>query len=235
MLYRDDNSPDNLRKGLLIDFDYAFPLDRKGQASAGDRTGTGPFMALEVLAHADDHPIQQTPQHDLESIFYVLLYICSKFKGPKNLKRSSKEDKGLDINAWFSAVDSYHALWLKKFGALSRFEELFISKFMPYFVNLGDCILGLWNELYPTDTLAEKPGTVRILNKCVGTHEGMLKVLHSTYEELPLNETCISTEDQLDITFSPRPEIQSEIPLRIMSQTPLQTPDVSEDEEFNKE
>jgi len=34
-------------------------------------------MSIEVLHHAGDKQIKQKPTHDLESIFYVLLYICT--------------------------------------------------------------------------------------------------------------------------------------------------------------
>ncbi|CAL1698474.1 unnamed protein product [Somion occarium] len=44
------------------------------------RTGTGPFMALDLL---DGLPIFHGYRHDLESFFYLLCYFCGTFNPPK--------------------------------------------------------------------------------------------------------------------------------------------------------
>ena len=48
-------------------------------------------MSIEVLHNAGNKEIKQRPTHDLESIFYVLLYICTLYKGPDDLKRSAAD------------------------------------------------------------------------------------------------------------------------------------------------
>ena len=58
--------------GMLIDLDLAKEVG-KGPSGARHRTGTMEFMAIEVLlgyAH--------TYRHDLESFFYVLLWLCAR-------------------------------------------------------------------------------------------------------------------------------------------------------------
>ncbi|KAL2820656.1 hypothetical protein BJX63DRAFT_279816 [Aspergillus granulosus] len=56
---------------MLIDLDLAKKLD--GNASgARQQTGTVQFMAIGVLQKAD-----HTYRHDLESFFYVLLWMCA--------------------------------------------------------------------------------------------------------------------------------------------------------------
>ena len=94
---------------MLIDFDYAAFLtdsksDSDGQFSLGNRTvclfitnlqlyiyltsynvqGTTPFMSWSILmAESGMHlPVKHRPVHDIESIFYVMLYFCMQFKGP---------------------------------------------------------------------------------------------------------------------------------------------------------
>lgn len=73
-------------QGVLNDFDFAIRID---ELSAEEhplslhRTGTLPFMAQELLS---DKPIQHTFQHDIESIFYVLVWIAGHY------------DRGEDIN-----------------------------------------------------------------------------------------------------------------------------------------
>jgi serine/threonine protein kinase len=59
-------------KGMLIDLDLAKVRD-SGPSGARHQTGTMQFMAIEVLRTAD-----HTYRHDLESFFYVLLWMCAR-------------------------------------------------------------------------------------------------------------------------------------------------------------
>ncbi|PQK17516.1 hypothetical protein BB8028_0008g00270 [Beauveria bassiana] len=56
-------------KGLLIDLDSAISLDEASEAELGI-TGTRPFMAIGVLRNEP-----YTCRHDLESFFYVLIWM----------------------------------------------------------------------------------------------------------------------------------------------------------------
>jgi hypothetical protein len=59
--------------GILIDFDLAISTTRTISSGATQRTGTFDFMAHEVLKN----PLTpHTALHDLESFFYVLLWLC---------------------------------------------------------------------------------------------------------------------------------------------------------------
>ena len=58
--------------GMLIDVDLAKEIG-SGPSGARHRTGTMEFMAIEVLQGVD-----HTYRHDLESFFYVLLWICAR-------------------------------------------------------------------------------------------------------------------------------------------------------------
>ncbi|KAF5018010.1 hypothetical protein F66182_10036 [Fusarium sp. NRRL 66182] len=59
-------------KGMLIDLDLAKVRD-SGPSGARHQTGTMQFMAVEVLRRTD-----HTYRHDLESFFYVLLWMCAR-------------------------------------------------------------------------------------------------------------------------------------------------------------
>ncbi|KAK3371853.1 serine/threonine-protein kinase Sgk2 [Lasiosphaeria ovina] len=59
-------------KGMLIDLDLAKVRD-SGPSGARHQTGTMQFMAIEVLRKTD-----HTYRHDLESFFYVLLWMCAR-------------------------------------------------------------------------------------------------------------------------------------------------------------
>ena len=58
--------------GILIDMDLAKELDSE-PSGARHRTGTMEFMAIEVLLG-----YSHTYRHDLESFFYVLLWVCAR-------------------------------------------------------------------------------------------------------------------------------------------------------------
>ncbi|KAL2888559.1 serine/threonine-protein kinase Sgk2 [Ceratocystis lukuohia] len=77
-------------KGMLIDLDLAKVLDSE-PSGARHRTGTMQFMAIEVLRKKD-----HTYRHDLESFFYVLLWMCGRqawsngFAGNRNPPKYSR-------------------------------------------------------------------------------------------------------------------------------------------------
>lgn len=61
-------------KGVLINLDIAGKVQDDGQDPSGQPINdTLPFMAIEVLRNMD-----HTYRHDLESFFYVLLWMCAR-------------------------------------------------------------------------------------------------------------------------------------------------------------
>ena len=142
-------------------------------------------MSIEVLHHAGDKQIKQKPAHNLESVFYVLLYICTLYKGPDDLKRSAadlEEMSSVAINDWFVMQKRFRDLADKKKGQLSQFETCFLRRFPPYFYDLHICLSHLWDVLFPSPT-GEADDPKRDLSLCVATHEGMLEVLHVIYTD----------------------------------------------------
>ena len=57
--------------GCLIDLDYAVDTHIAGASGAADRTGTYPFIAINVLSAQEVHRYR----YDLESFLYVLLWV----------------------------------------------------------------------------------------------------------------------------------------------------------------
>ncbi|KAA8894046.1 hypothetical protein FN846DRAFT_913332 [Sphaerosporella brunnea] len=72
-----DEDPTRVGKGLLIDLDLAIRRDRLNTTGASHRTGTQDFMAPSLLK---GHP--HSFRHDLESFFYVLLWIATYYTVP---------------------------------------------------------------------------------------------------------------------------------------------------------
>ncbi|EDN02619.1 predicted protein [Histoplasma mississippiense (nom. inval.)] len=83
--------------GMLIDMDLAKELGT-GRSGARCRTGTMEFMAIDVLLGAD-----HTYRHDLESLFYVLIWQCARLCWTKwytgtfrDIARIKRSDMGVD-------------------------------------------------------------------------------------------------------------------------------------------
>ncbi|EIW80878.1 hypothetical protein CONPUDRAFT_40888, partial [Coniophora puteana RWD-64-598 SS2] len=62
------------RLGLLTDWDFSCTTNENGVASDAHRTGTFPFMSLNVISCSPG--FRHTVQDDMESLAYVLLF-CS--------------------------------------------------------------------------------------------------------------------------------------------------------------
>ncbi|KDN33251.1 hypothetical protein RSAG8_13656, partial [Rhizoctonia solani AG-8 WAC10335] len=71
---------DNPGVGVLIDLDRAVDhrIDGNNNASSLHRTGTLPFMALDLLHDDDKYPHHL--RHDLESFLYVLFWIAGRYE-----------------------------------------------------------------------------------------------------------------------------------------------------------
>ncbi|KAH8114670.1 hypothetical protein DFH11DRAFT_178864 [Phellopilus nigrolimitatus] len=76
-----------LRKGVVIDFDCAIKQPRK-ECAKKERSGTLPFMSIDVLmGRIQEHCYY----HDLESLLYVLIWICTTQGGPHDAFRTATD------------------------------------------------------------------------------------------------------------------------------------------------
>ncbi|KAG5637925.1 hypothetical protein DXG03_004299 [Asterophora parasitica] len=98
MMWYGPNGPptdrqERVRRGFLIDFDYAaFIKDlAKETSSIAHRTGTTPFMAVAIMTT----DVTPNASHDLESFFWVLFFIAMEYDGPESIRQ--KDHKG---NPW---------------------------------------------------------------------------------------------------------------------------------------
>ncbi|KAI9808740.1 MAG: hypothetical protein M1825_003892 [Sarcosagium campestre] len=81
--------------GMLIDLDLAKVLG-SGRSGARHQTGTMEFMAIEVLLGVD-----HTYRHDLESFFYVLIWLCAR-RGWHLCGRPGGRPKESVLAGWYS-------------------------------------------------------------------------------------------------------------------------------------
>ncbi|KAF8184770.1 hypothetical protein BJ912DRAFT_973963 [Pholiota molesta] len=68
--------------GVLIDFDFSSPLSRQ-------RMGTMPYMALDLLQPI---PTKYLYRHDLESLFYVVFVLVTRYDGGEEIEDPPLQD-----------------------------------------------------------------------------------------------------------------------------------------------
>jgi serine/threonine protein kinase len=211
LLNSDDREPQDLRSGLLIDFEYATTQSGSRALTPGSRTvsmhflaisksylsisqGTAPFMAIELLMRKSK--IRHAIHHDLESLFFVLIYICTNLSGPGAIRTREelKVHSSIPLSAWFKASSSLHEVGISKAGAFCQFDENILKPFAPYFEDLKPCILKLFNAMY-----IEKPGTPAPIS-----HEKMIEIFNETLDELPHETISIPKFESLSVTSSSR-------------------------------
>ncbi|CAH0054794.1 unnamed protein product [Clonostachys solani] len=81
-------------RGMLIDLDLAKVRD-SSPSGARHQTGTMQFMAVEVLRTAD-----HTYRHDLESFFYVLLWMCARQSWSNEFASKENRPKESLLRRW---------------------------------------------------------------------------------------------------------------------------------------
>jgi hypothetical protein len=114
--------------------------------------GTAPFIAIELLIYAAEHRVV----HDLESLFYVLLFICTHLQGTNGqladppLYGNTKEHGNLSALASWLKMDDLPTLGHLKFSHMvGHFESHVLPYISPYFHPLTNHLAAFWKALIP--------------------------------------------------------------------------------------
>ena len=121
--------------GMLIDLDLAKVLG-SGPSGARHRTGTMEFMPIEVLLGID-----HTYRHDLESFFYVLIWLCAR-RGWKFCGNPKGRPKESVLTKWYSG--SFKDIARSKLGDMhvDGFDDI-LDEFPTSF----DCVKPLCRKI----------------------------------------------------------------------------------------
>ena len=123
--------------GMLIDLDLAKKMN-SGRGGARHQTGTMEFMAIEVLRR-----VAHTYRHDLESFFYVLLWICARRAWEREFgcKLVDRPRKSI-LTKWYTG--DYDDIARSKRGdmGVDGFEEL-----LEELPQIFDCVKPLCREI----------------------------------------------------------------------------------------
>jgi hypothetical protein len=130
-------------------------------------------MALQVLN--TDTPIHQKAEHDIESVFYVLLYVCMKLNGPDSWLNDS-----CNIDKWFMP-QPFKELGFYKAGFLQYFHQILESDLSDYFAEFSELFVKLHLKMFVNNRFIgsnRSPGNVAL-------HQPILAILKLTYDSLP--------------------------------------------------
>jgi hypothetical protein len=102
--------------GILNDYDLAILEGRSDRPSGTDRTGTIPFMALDLLTdHAWEGNITRHYRHDCESFAWVLFWICCRYHDGKEIRNAPLGE---------FITDDYKQCFKEKYTLNSRLENI---------------------------------------------------------------------------------------------------------------
>ncbi|OTB04962.1 hypothetical protein M426DRAFT_11051 [Hypoxylon sp. CI-4A] len=131
-------------KGMLIDLDLAKVRD-SGPSGARHQTGTMQFMAVEVLRKTD-----HTYRHDLESFFYVLLWMCARQSWWNGFGGEEKPPKESLFRRW--EIGSFRSIAQAKAGDMTVDGlEGIMSEFPRALDDIKPLCLRIRKILFPLD------------------------------------------------------------------------------------
>lgn len=124
--------------GMLIDLDLA-KEEGTGPSGARHRTGTMEFMAIEVLLG-----YSHTYRHDLEAIFYVLIWLCARRAWKLSREPGKQPRKSMLLN-WYTG--DYQEIAHAKVSHMTKTEHLGFRLILKEFPPEFDCVKPLCWEL----------------------------------------------------------------------------------------
>ena len=140
-----DTSATNGPVGVVNDFDLATWVDHS--TTNNDRTGTIPFMAIDMLDGGLDDRIPRLYRHDMESFIWVLAYITVaniEYKD-RNIKISPrrrveawfKDNTQADRDAHISSKQSFHSAYGGKQAVSGRYHHYIdiVQQMIQYWSN----------------------------------------------------------------------------------------------------
>jgi hypothetical protein len=155
---------------LRNDLDLAVKTDRKKVSGAPSKTSTKVFMAIGDL-HGEDHNLM----HDLESFFWVLLWIGVHWNGPGRSRSMTNYD------SWnYKATGELAEIKKGKVDEEDKFTEEIEKEFTAQCKPLIPCIQELREVVFP--------GGKRWLREDRQLYSRMRSVLQRIAEELDSTE-----------------------------------------------
>ena len=135
-------------------------------------------MAIQILNTTT--PISHNAEHDIESIFYVLLYLCLKLDGPDVWHHNPCR-----IDRWFKPNVSFASLAEIKLGFLQLFGQILETELPSYFKNFYDLFGKLHTAMFPDCRGSFRINGISHFPGNVARHGPILGILKQMYDDLP--------------------------------------------------
>jgi hypothetical protein len=138
-------------------------------------------MAIQILVGGKQKLPTHEPRHDLESLLYVLIWVCIHYIGPKDAQRQTFNIHDSPLRHWVNGED-YSTIGRAKGYTVQNdetWESDVLDTFAPYFAPLKTCA-SAWRQLFLEKNL---------------THDAVLGVLHDTLSSLDDVEVWSEKDD----------------------------------------
>jgi hypothetical protein len=112
--------------------------------------GTPPYMAIEALLETNPNFIHK-PRHDLESILYIILYICTFIQGPGLPSyKLNLPTVFPPLRTWFSN-DRTREVGYRKMAHLQLYDIAILPNFAPYWSDFVPFVKDLIVACFPVN------------------------------------------------------------------------------------
>ena len=132
--------------------------------------GTPPYMAIEALLETNPTFIHK-PRQDLESILYIILYVCTFIQGPGvPLYKLNMPTVFPPLCTWFSD-DRTREIGYRKLAHLQCYDLAILPNFAPYWCDFVPFVKDLIDACFPVN--ARLPSELQ--------YERALRILEKAY------------------------------------------------------
>lgn len=128
-------------------------------------------MAIDILLWGQT--CLHESKHDLESVFYVLIWLCVIYDGPNDSERKGFSVHHTELRNWLEG-DNAKSIGRQKYTMMmnpNSFKLELLPLFSPYFDDLKPCVSALREAI--------------ILSVTPITHDAMIDILREAYDSLP--------------------------------------------------
>jgi protein kinase-like protein len=116
--------------------------------------GTPPFMAIEILLERGT-TFRHHIRHDLESVLYVIIWICSHMEGPE-IERLDAAN--LIIRRWSNMESDLRTLGHTKLAHIQDAPRTILPEFTTYWDDFKPFVLNLIRAFFPAN--ASEPNSI---------------------------------------------------------------------------
>ncbi len=180
--------------GVPNDLDLASLLSELESGTSLRRTGTPPFMALD-LQNPHKLQVRHLYRHDLESLFYVLLMLVCRHDFTREKKRALVLREKPPFNDWFDYAQSWSALKRTKVDFFQDTNEDFIkAQIAPGFKQFEVWVISIWKKLGAGFVARQQVKLQPTLGR--GTDDRLLKAIKAGRIKEPVMKAKLTIDDE---------------------------------------